>query len=73
MAKIKCVQSGTFAIVGYEPSEAMRGAIGRLLLAGRKGGELVYVGGVGTGFTHKSARDLKTMLDRIPARKPLSL
>ena len=72
--KIKCVQSDTFAIVGYEPSEAMRGGVARLLLAARKGGELVYVGGVGTGFTHKSARDLKTILDRIPARKaPVAL
>ncbi len=71
--KIKCVQSDTFAIVGYEPSEAMRGAVARLLLAARKGAELVYVGGVGTGFTHKSARDLKAMLDRIPAGTPLWL
>jgi bifunctional non-homologous end joining protein LigD len=47
--KIKCVQSDTFAIVGYEPSKAMAGAIGSLLLAGLKGTEFVYVGSVGTG------------------------
>lgn len=68
--KIKCVQSESFQIVGYEPSDAMRGAIGRLLLAARKGGKLVYVGGVGTGFKHKEARDLKSLLDQIPAEKP---
>ena len=68
--KIKCVQSESFQVVGYEPSDAMRGAIGRLLLAARKGGRLVYVGGVGTGFKHKEARDLKTLLDQIPADKP---
>lgn len=68
--KIKCIQSDSFAIVGYEPSNAMPGAIGRLLLAARRGDELVYVGGVGTGFTNKKARELKTMLDAVPARKP---
>lgn len=36
----------------------------------RKGKKLVYVGGVGTGFKHKEARDLKTLLDKIPAEKP---
>ena len=68
--KIKCVQSESFLVVGYEPSDAMRGAIGRLLLAARKGDDLVYVGGVGTGFKHKEARDLKTLFDKIPADKP---
>ncbi|MBC2887696.1 ATP-dependent DNA ligase [Ochrobactrum sp. CM-21-5] len=68
--KIKCVQSDSFAIVGYEPSTTMRGAIARLLLAARKRKSLVYVGGVGTGFTHKRARELKSLLDAIPATKP---
>ncbi|WP_341872515.1 hypothetical protein [Sinorhizobium fredii] len=45
--KIKCVRSDSFVIVGYEPS-TMPGAIGRLLLAARKGEGLVYVGGCGT-------------------------
>ncbi len=48
--KIKCIQSDSFFIVGYEPSTAALGGIGRLLLAARKGNDLVYVGGVGTGF-----------------------
>ena len=42
--KIKCIQTESFAIVGYEPSTAALGGIGRLLLAARKGNELVYVG-----------------------------
>ncbi|MEY9326849.1 bifunctional non-homologous end joining protein LigD [Sinorhizobium fredii] len=42
--KIKCVRSDSFVIVGYEPS-TMPGAIGRLLLAARRGEGLVYVGG----------------------------
>ena len=34
--KIKCARRDTFVIVGYEPS-TVPGAIGRLLLAARKG------------------------------------
>ncbi|MCM0753604.1 hypothetical protein DEA98_29295 (plasmid) [Brucella pseudogrignonensis] len=48
----------------------MRGAISRLLLGARKGKSLVYVGGVGTGFSHKMARDLKMRLEAIPVTKP---
>ncbi|MCQ9147631.1 MULTISPECIES: non-homologous end-joining DNA ligase [Brucella/Ochrobactrum group] len=68
--KIKCIQSDSFVIVGFEPSTTMRGAISRLLLGARKGKSLVYVGGVGTGFSHKMARDLKMRLEAIPVTKP---
>jgi bifunctional non-homologous end joining protein LigD len=63
--KIKCVQSETFVIIGYEPSTSVPGAIASLLLAARKGDDLVYVGSVGTGFKMKVARDLKARLDGI--------
>jgi bifunctional non-homologous end joining protein LigD len=53
--KIKCIQSQSFQIVGYDPSNAMPGAVASLLLAGRRGKSLVYVGNVGTGFNHKTA------------------
>jgi len=59
--KIKCLQSDSF-FIGYEPSAAALGGIGRLMLAARKGNDLVYVGGVGTGFklreTIKLRKDL---------------
>ncbi|MEY9534670.1 bifunctional non-homologous end joining protein LigD [Sinorhizobium fredii] len=42
--KIKCARRDTSVIVGYEPSTCA-GAMGRLLLAARKGERLVYVGG----------------------------
>lgn len=61
--KIKCVQSDTFAIVGYEPSTAVPRAIASLLLAARVGGGLAYVGSVGTGFKQQEARALKERLD----------
>lgn len=58
--KIKCVQSEGFAIIGYEPSTAALGGIGRLVLAARKAGKLVYVGSVGTGLLqHASFKGLR--------------
>lgn len=68
--KIKCVTSETFLVVGYEPSSKVRGAIASLLLAARKGNELVYVGSVGTGFSMVDAVDLKRQLDAIKAAAP---
>ncbi|QHW26637.1 non-homologous end-joining DNA ligase [Rhizobium leguminosarum bv. viciae 248] len=68
--KIKCTQSDGFAIVGYEKSTASFGGIGRLLLAARKGDELVYVGGVGTGFNERSAAELREKMDKLIIVKP---
>ena len=68
--KIKCVQSESFAVIGYEPSTTMPGAIASLLLAARKGDGLVYVGSVGTGWKDSVARSLKQQLDKMPAKNP---
>lgn len=68
--KIKCVQSETFLIIGYEPSTAALGGIGRLLLATHGNYGLAYVGSVGTGFTHASATALRRQLDQLKATAP---
>lgn len=68
--KIKCIQSDGFAIVGYQRSSAAFGYIGALLLAARKGRELIYVGSVGTGFKASEAMKLRAMMDKIKATKP---
>ncbi|CAK03061.1 MULTISPECIES: non-homologous end-joining DNA ligase [Rhizobium] len=68
--KIKCIQSDSFVIVGYERSTVARAGIGRLLLAARKGKELVYVGGVGTGFNERNAYELREMLDGLITSTP---
>jgi bifunctional non-homologous end joining protein LigD len=68
--KIKCIQSETFLIVGYEFSSVALGGLGRLLLAARKGDGLVYVGGVGTGFGYAGAAALRSMMDAIIIPKP---
>lgn len=67
--KIKCARRDTFVIVGYEPSTAP-GAIGRLLLAARKGEGLVYVGGCGTGWSSQESVKLRELLNAIPADRP---
>ncbi|MDC9834327.1 non-homologous end-joining DNA ligase [Rhizobium binxianense] len=69
--KIKCIQSDGFAIVGYEKSTVARGHIGSLLLAGRKGDDLIYVGSVGTGFKEKDAWALRDMMDSITQKTPV--
>ncbi|APG86858.1 ATP-dependent DNA ligase (plasmid) [Sinorhizobium americanum CCGM7] len=67
--KITCTRRDSFAIVGYEPS-IVSGAIGRLLLAARRGGELVYVGGCGTGWTQAESRKLREVLQEIATDSP---
>ncbi|ARM11380.1 MULTISPECIES: non-homologous end-joining DNA ligase [Rhizobium] len=68
--KIKCIQSDGFAIVGYQLSNAAFGNIRALLLAARTGGELVYIGSVGTGFKADEAMKLRATMDKIKATKP---
>lgn len=68
--KIKCIQTESFAIIGYEPSPIALGGVGRLLLAAHKDGEVVYVGGVGTGFTRAGAMALRKQMDTLLTDKP---
>ncbi|MBY5408630.1 ATP-dependent DNA ligase [Rhizobium leguminosarum] len=68
--KVKCIQSDSFVIVGYERSTVARAGIGRLLLAARKGKKLVYVGGVGTGLNERSAYELRKKLDCLITSTP---
>jgi bifunctional non-homologous end joining protein LigD len=68
--KIKCIQSDSFAIVGYEHSMSARAGIGSLLLAGKSGGKLVYVGSVGTGFKEAATWKLREELDKLVTKNP---
>jgi len=69
--KIKCVQSESFMVVGYEQSASARGGIGSLLLAGRNGDDWVYVGSVGTGFNTRDAEYLHKTLDKLETKQPI--
>ncbi|MGV1908500.1 MULTISPECIES: non-homologous end-joining DNA ligase [Agrobacterium] len=64
--KIKCIQSESFFIVGYEQSA---GAFKSLLLGAYRGDQVVYVGSVGTGFKGQQAAELRSMMDKLPWRK----
>lgn len=68
--KIKCIQSDSFVVIGYEPSTKVRGAIASLLLAARKDDGLAYVGAVGTGFKGDQVRELKLQLDTMKTERP---
>lgn len=70
--KIKCVQSESFFIVGYQPSAAALDGVGRLFLAAQKGDAIVYVGSVGTGFSHASATALRISMDELIVPKPIA-
>ncbi|WP_085034936.1 non-homologous end-joining DNA ligase [Ensifer aridi] len=63
--KLKCVQSDSFMIVGYEPSTSSPASFGSLLLAAYKGDVLEYVGSVGTGFKERDATQLRKMMDKL--------
>lgn len=69
--KIKCVQSESFMIVGYEQSASARGGIGSLLLAARKGDDWVSIGAVGTGFKAADAEYLRKTLDKLKTNRPV--
>ncbi|WP_037421747.1 non-homologous end-joining DNA ligase [Sinorhizobium sp. CCBAU 05631] len=62
--KITCKRRDSFVIVGFEPS-TVPGAIGRLLLAAKRGEGLHYVGGCGTGWTHDMSTELRKLLESI--------
>jgi len=67
--KIKCVQSESFIVVGYEQSSSARAGIGSLLLAAWRGQGLVYVGSVGTGFKERDAQQLRGLLDKLATKR----
>jgi bifunctional non-homologous end joining protein LigD len=68
--KFKCRQEAEFVIGGYSRSAAKGRPFSALLLGTFEGGDLVYAGKVGTGF---SSRDLETLALRFkPLEQPRS-
>jgi bifunctional non-homologous end joining protein LigD len=68
--KIKCIQSETFAVIGFYP--AAGNSVSRLLLGARKGGKWVYVGSVGSGIPERIGRPLRQALDRLTRKTPIT-
>jgi len=70
--KVKALQQQEFVIVGWQPSTASEKDIGSLHLAVNEGGELVYAGKVGTGFSSKLRTWLRDELAKDVVPKPLA-
>jgi bifunctional non-homologous end joining protein LigD len=62
--KIKNIKTQEAIIVGFTDPKGSRSYFGSLLLAVNKRGKLVSIGGVGTGFTDKSLKELHTKLKK---------
>jgi len=66
--KFKCEAGQELVVVGWTDPEGSRVALGALLLAywdRRGGGDLVYAGKVGTGFSQAVLRDLHARLSKL--------
>ena len=72
--KSKCHNRQEFVVAGFSPSTAMPRAVGALTVAFHEDGKLRYAGRVGTGYTHKTARDLWKRLEALRTDKaPVAL
>jgi bifunctional non-homologous end joining protein LigD len=60
--KIKCLRRERFVVIGFAPEGG--GGLAKLRLARREGRALVYVGRVGTGWSRKSAVEIRRVLRR---------
>jgi bifunctional non-homologous end joining protein LigD len=63
--KTKCTHEQEFVIGGFTDPEGSRAGLGALLIGYYLRGRLVFSGKVGTGFSQKSAIDLRRQLEAI--------
>jgi len=68
--KVKVHQEDEFLIVGYTAPEGSRKYFGALLLGAYEGGELHYVGKVGTGFDARALAALHRQFQPLIRREP---
>jgi bifunctional non-homologous end joining protein LigD len=68
--KTKCIQRQEFVIGGFTDPEGSRAGIGALLVGVYDGGQLTFAGKVGTGFSQKTARDLRQRLEALEQPQP---
>ncbi|HYO53998.1 DNA ligase D [Archangium sp.] len=68
--KLKVQANQEVAIVGFTPMANERPELGSLLVAVREGNIWHYAGKVGTGYTAKVRRELRTRLARDVVKKP---
>lgn len=71
--KIKTTQRQEFVVIGWRPPEYGLDDVRGLFLATYEDGELVYRGGVGTGFTNRMRSQVLDVLKVIRRDKPLDV
>jgi bifunctional non-homologous end joining protein LigD len=68
--KVKCVREQEFVIGGFTEPSGSRGGLGALLVGAYAEEGLRYAGKVGTGFTARTLRELRTRLERLERKTP---
>ena len=69
--KLKCGEREEFVVVGFTDAAGVRSGFGALLVGYHTpGGELVYAGRVGTGYSAKLLTALRERLDRLERKRP---
>lgn len=69
--KIKTTRRQEFVVIGWRPPEYGPDEVRGLFLATYEDGELVYRGGVGTGFNNRMRSDVLGVLQMIRRDEPL--
>lgn len=68
--KTKCIRRQEFVIGGFTEPQGSRAGLGALLIGVHEAGYgLVFAGKVGTGFSNRSARELRQQLEGIEQRE----
>jgi bifunctional non-homologous end joining protein LigD len=68
--KLKCSQRQEFVVCGYTDRKGAPGEVGSLLLGYHEGGQLRYGGNVGTGWDHKTGREMFQALSKLEVKQP---
>jgi bifunctional non-homologous end joining protein LigD len=68
--KSKCIKRQEFILCGFVPATDRKNAIGSLHLGYHKDSRLFYAGKVGTGFDHKTAKELYARLIKLKRKTP---
>lgn len=68
--KVKVHQEEEFVVGGYTPPAGSRSYFGALLMGAYRGTELMYVGKVGTGYSHKTLASLHKKFQPLARKSP---
>jgi DNA ligase D-like protein (predicted ligase) len=68
--KFKCVDEQEFVIGGFTDPAGSRVGLGALLVGYHDGEELIYAGKVGTGYSRRTLRELRSMLEDLETARP---